>query len=590
MTSVKRWLCRVMVVTVAWNFTLNADTLRLRNGTTVSGSFLGGDAREVRFAVGVNVEHYSVYDIQEIVFEDIDSSHPPSPAPPQRWPTAAPTEQLAPPPPVPAQALREQISEPLPLKNCLANKADFEQCAVNAVLYEVTKATTHLPIQLDATAAFAPVAPPVDFQPVEISCSVSNRNMPLPPGDYTCEIVAYCMRHSAGAPRVGMAYTFGPLQGQEAETIVTLLNRGAETGIDTHTLQVISWSLQAAITPEKMPPRLQQVVHQLIPEREGELNHDGDFLKQIFSAYKKAQLMARTTSYVPFLRTHPLPPLESILNQNAAGREALQINRTRETIQQSHFNYEQLSQQFYARTVSFAPQTSPWTEIRPGVLGQFVVEKGYSNTNRLNFRVLPTAAPQASIRYRAVRFMHASFSPQVGSLAAPLAGTITLGEIFGLTAVISAIAAASNPRIAYAINQAVQALLMAMTGGSSGNPKPPCPNLPPNLDADNSWGNPSSLFDHFVDHGADFGATDAQDYVRKAHQFLKDAPSKGYLTKFDPRNGGTIRVYDPKTNTFGSYNADGTTKSFFKPDPSNRQGNLSNRQYWEQQKGNECSW
>jgi pyocin large subunit-like protein len=28
-----------------------------------------------------------------------------------------------------------------------------------------------------------------------------------------------------------------------------------------------------------------------------------------------------------------------------------------------------------------------------------------------------------------------------------------------------------------------------------------------------------------------------------------------------------MRVYDSKTNTFGSYNPDGSTKTFFKPDP-----------------------
>lgn len=28
---------------------------------------------------------------------------------------------------------------------------------------------------------------------------------------------------------------------------------------------------------------------------------------------------------------------------------------------------------------------------------------------------------------------------------------------------------------------------------------------------------------------------------------------------------GVIRVYDPKTNRFGSYNKDGTTKTYFKP-------------------------
>lgn len=34
-------------------------------------------------------------------------------------------------------------------------------------------------------------------------------------------------------------------------------------------------------------------------------------------------------------------------------------------------------------------------------------------------------------------------------------------------------------------------------------------------------------------------------------------------TMFD--KNGTTRVYDPETNSFGSYNKDGSTKTFYKP-------------------------
>lgn len=36
-----------------------------------------------------------------------------------------------------------------------------------------------------------------------------------------------------------------------------------------------------------------------------------------------------------------------------------------------------------------------------------------------------------------------------------------------------------------------------------------------------------------------------------------------YQVKVDSK--GVTRVYDSSTNTFGSYNPDGTTKTFFKP-------------------------
>jgi len=92
--------------------------------------------------------------------------------------------------------------------------------------------------------------------------------------------------------------------------------------------------------------------------------------------------------------------------------------------------------------------------------------------------------------------------------------------------------------------------------------------------AKTSWGNPSSLAEHFADHGTDFGATSAEDYAKQAAEFLRRAQRDALPMKID--EGGTIRVYDPATNTFGSYNADGTTKTFFKP---------TSPTYWDRQPG-----
>jgi hypothetical protein len=45
-----------------------ADTVTFRDGHTVNGSFLGGDARNIRVAVGDRVESYAVSDITDISF------------------------------------------------------------------------------------------------------------------------------------------------------------------------------------------------------------------------------------------------------------------------------------------------------------------------------------------------------------------------------------------------------------------------------------------------------------------------------------------------------------------------------------------
>ncbi|MEM7357452.1 MAG: hypothetical protein AAF657_41950, partial [Acidobacteriota bacterium] len=89
------------------------------------------------------------------------------------------------------------------------------------------------------------------------------------------------------------------------------------------------------------------------------------------------------------------------------------------------------------------------------------------------------------------------------------------------------------------------------------------------------WGRADTLDDHFHRHGADFGARNAGDYAQQASDFLRRSQADGLPTKIGP--DGTIRVYDPASNTFGSFNPDGTTKTFFKPS--------GGQSYWDGQPG-----
>ena len=79
------------------------------------------------------------------------------------------------------------------------------------------------------------------------------------------------------------------------------------------------------------------------------------------------------------------------------------------------------------------------------------------------------------------------------------------------------------------------------------------------------WGDATTLVDHFERHGADFLAATPTTYVESANRLLQRSKAERLPTKVDGR--GTIRVYDPASNTFGSYNPDGSIKTFFRPDP-----------------------
>jgi len=100
------------------------------------------------------------------------------------------------------------------------------------------------------------------------------------------------------------------------------------------------------------------------------------------------------------------------------------------------------------------------------------------------------------------------------------------------------------------------------------------------LGTKDSWGNLTTLDDHFARHGADFGAASADDYARQASEFLQQP---GTLTKIDPKTG-VIRVYDPATEAFGAYNPTGTTRTFYIPDPA-KHGYPTNLDYWNAQPG-----
>ncbi|CAB4243598.1 protein of unknown function [Methylacidimicrobium sp. AP8] len=98
---------------------------------------------------------------------------------------------------------------------------------------------------------------------------------------------------------------------------------------------------------------------------------------------------------------------------------------------------------------------------------------------------------------------------------------------------------------------------------------------------DYHWARPETLYRHSVEHEKDFGATGPASYARMAQEFLRRAQAEGLPTKIDSE--GVIRIYDPATATFGVYNADGTTATFFKPyggEPKKAQA------YFDRQPGN----
>lgn len=80
-----------------------ADTVFFRDGHTINGSFVGGDARTIRLAVGDRVETIRVADVDRISFGEPEQSYAP---PVLRTPPEDPNYRPAPMPPPPPPAAR----------------------------------------------------------------------------------------------------------------------------------------------------------------------------------------------------------------------------------------------------------------------------------------------------------------------------------------------------------------------------------------------------------------------------------------------------------------------------------------------------
>ncbi|MDP2214485.1 hypothetical protein [Phenylobacterium sp.] len=81
----------------------------------------------------------------------------------------------------------------------------------------------------------------------------------------------------------------------------------------------------------------------------------------------------------------------------------------------------------------------------------------------------------------------------------------------------------------------------------------------------------------YARNGEAFGATDLNDFVRKAHAFVNNPPAGAETIK---RGNGDTLIYDPAGNIFAVATAAGAPRTMFKPD--------NGAAYWREQKAREA--
>ncbi len=103
---------RVAVLSLAVLSLGYADILTLRNGRTVHGSYLGGNSRQVRMAVGDRIESYDIAEVEAIRFESTQASSatPAAQAEPATAPVTTSTEPAQTEPPRRGILMRPQTA------------------------------------------------------------------------------------------------------------------------------------------------------------------------------------------------------------------------------------------------------------------------------------------------------------------------------------------------------------------------------------------------------------------------------------------------------------------------------------------------
>jgi hypothetical protein len=245
------------------------------------------------------------------------------------------------------------------------------------------------PLLLDQKTAYPDVSDQVkDFHPQKLTItSAEDLQKPLPPGDYSLDVIAYCTQFSIHAPGRGLPYKLAPLMGKQAPAISALLSRGTLQGIAPATLNANAWRIQAGLPLKQWSPQDQALIHKLIPEYEKGL--EGDYLQQIENTYNQYRIVPG------------IPSLNDLLKQSGApGQLVLQLRQARQTLADQTISAERLPDMLYEPTGDGLPRVlppskdsspSPWAEIQPGVFARFTVIEGNLGKNLFEFRVTPKA-------------------------------------------------------------------------------------------------------------------------------------------------------------------------------------------------------
>lgn len=371
------------ILFLAFTSAATADTLTLRDGTQIPGTYLGGTAREIRFSVGQAVQRYDVVNVVGISFQGEQASA--SDANPEPTGPAIKSSKAQ---PSPSTSSKQSVGRifgtvisSLPHLSQPNAKSLPQQIASEAIGKALDN---ELPLKLDAQTVyrFTPVLPGGPFQPRRLVLTTEILLNPLPPGDYSIPVIAMCTQYSEHRPGQGIRYDIGPAQGKHAEAIITLLWRGMFDGQPQGHLQGVAWTIQSGTPYGLMPVSFQKTIDRLIPDFKKQLG--GNFIQKIDGTYQTyARLNPRFPTFAALLGALGKP-----------GQLALTAKQQQDILLQQNMDDRLKEQTLWAgqNHAIYTPERAeeiPWTVAIPNAAYmRFKVVEGNLGTNTLELRVL----------------------------------------------------------------------------------------------------------------------------------------------------------------------------------------------------------
>ncbi len=224
----------------------SADTLELRNGAVIHGTYVGGSQYNIRFEVNGQVKYYSTKDVLTLTFDPAPPPPTPPPAPAATSPSAAQGSMIT----IPAGTVIEvrMIDSVDSSTNQVGDQfhASLEKdLVVNSVVVAPKGADAYG--KLEQVQSAGKIQEQSQLQLGLTGIRINGMIVPIATGDYD---VAGASRGQQSAARIGggavLGAVIGAIAGGGAGTAVQVLTKGQQVRVPSET--VLDFTLQTTFS------------------------------------------------------------------------------------------------------------------------------------------------------------------------------------------------------------------------------------------------------------------------------------------------------------------------------------------------------